>query len=207
MKERESTGRQVAYELSPQTTGLIGIDLQLAFGDSGFERVPRANAAVANFKRAAKYWRAAGGRVVLTHMTYTVDIGPTGNMIDFAPDISYGLAEWSAGAAFYDGVSEDQDLFVRKTHFSAVASSDLLDVLDANDIKSVAVGGLTTPICVQTTVDGLSTAGIKVAVVEDACASQAIGTMSADATHDAAIQRMGYLFAQVTTTDELLKRR
>ena len=62
-------------------------------------------------------------------------------------------------------------------------------------------GGLTTPICVQTTVDGLSMTGLKVIVLADACASQAIGTLSAEAAHAAAIQRMAYLFAAVEDTD------
>jgi hypothetical protein len=39
-----------------------------------------------------------------------------------------------------------------------------------------------------------------VCVLEDACASQPIGSLTAEQAHDAAIERMGYLFAAVTTT-------
>jgi hypothetical protein len=42
--------------------------------------------------------------------------------------------------------------------------------------------------------------GIKVVLLEDACASQAIGQFSAEQAHLAAIERMGYLFAQIETT-------
>ena len=42
--------------------------------------------------------------------------------------------------------------------------------------------------------------GIKVIVLEDACASQAIGRFSAEQAHEAAVDRMGYLFAQIETT-------
>jgi nicotinamidase-related amidase len=69
---------------------------------------------------------------------------------------------------------------------------------------TVVVGGLTTPICVQTTVDALSMTGFKVIVLADACASQAIGTLSAEQAHAAAIQRMAYLFAAVEDTEEFV---
>jgi hypothetical protein len=61
---------------------------------------------------------------------------------------------------------------VYKTTFSAVLSSDLVAQLRARGVDTVVTGGLTTPICVQTTVDGLSMTGLKVIVLADACASQ-----------------------------------
>ena len=95
---------------------------------------------------------------------------------------------------------------VYKTTFSAVLSSDLLDQLRARGVDTVVVGGLTTPICVQTTVDGLSMTGVKVIVLTDACASQAIGALSAEQAHEAAIARMAYLFAAVEDTDAFVAR-
>ena len=68
----------------------------------------------------------------------------------------------------------------------------------------MVVGGLTTPICVQTTVDGLSMVGLKVIVLADACASQAIGTLSAQDAHSAALQRLAYLFAAVEDTGSFI---
>jgi Isochorismatase family len=58
---------------------------------------------------------------------------------------------------------------------------------------------------VQTTVDALSMTGTKVCLVADACASQPIGALSAEEAHDAAVQRMGYLFAMVTTTTAIIE--
>jgi hypothetical protein len=40
----------------------------------------------------------------------------------------------------------------------------------------------------------------------DACASQAIGTLSAEQAHAAAVQRMAYLFAAIETTDAFVAR-
>jgi len=87
-----------------------------------------------------------------------------------------------------------------------VLSSDLVDQLLARNVDTVVVGGLTTPICVQTTVDGLSMVGLKVILLADACASQAIGTLSAEQAHAAAVQRMAYLFAAVEDTGAFVAR-
>ena len=57
----------------------------------------------------------------------------------------------------------------------------------------------------QTTVDALSMTGTKVCLVADACASQPIGSLTAEQAHDAAVQRMGYLFAMVATTAAVLE--
>ena len=193
--------RRVTYPIHPATTALVSIDVQVGFGRDSWEPVPHADAAVGNFVRAANVWREVGGKVIHVHTAYTPERGPTGRMVDFISDISRALAKDSPATRFYEGVVKESDLMVAKTTFSAVASSDLLSQLRARNFDTAVVAGLTTPICVQTTVDGLSMAGIKVVLLEDACASQAIGRFSAEQAHQAAVDRMGYLFAQVETTD------
>lgn len=202
MDERAEVGTKIHYDLDPSHTALLSVDLQVGFGNEGWERVPAADAAVANFIALADAWRAAGGTVFHLHTTYDADHAPSGNIEQFAPDIREGLGDGSPAAAFYPGVVVDGDVLIRKTTFSGVASSPLLSVLAEHGLDSAIVGGLTTPICVQTTVDGLSMAGIDVAVLADGAASQAFGPFSAEQAHDLAIERMGYIFAQITTTEE-----
>ncbi len=45
-----------------------------------------------------------------------------------------------------------------------------------------------------------------VGLVADACASQPIGSFNAEEPHNAAVQRMGYLFASVTDTESVIAR-
>lgn len=197
-------GRNTAsYDVNPQTAAVVGIDFQLGFGH-GVEPVPAAEDAVANFIALARAWRAVDGTVVHAYTTYTQDRVPSGRITDFVPDIGSFLAEGTPMAAFYDGVVEDSDLLVPKTTFSAVLSSQLSSELARHGFDTAVVGGLTTPVCVQTTVDALSMTGTKVCLIEDACASQPIGTLSSEDAHDVAVQRMGYLFASVSTTDSLI---
>jgi ureidoacrylate peracid hydrolase len=156
---------------------------------------------VENLRRAGLVWRECGGAVVHVQTAYTPERPPSGRITDFEPGIAEALAAGTRAAEAYPDLVLDGDLVVYKTTFSAVLSSDLVGQLRARGVDTVVVGGLTTPICVQTTVDGLSMTGLKVIVLADACASQAIGTLSAEQAHAAAIARMAYLFAAVEDTD------
>jgi nicotinamidase-related amidase len=194
----------VSYPVTPGRTVLLSIDCQFGFGAESWEQVPDADAAVENFRTASRAWRGCGGAVAHVQTAYTPERKPSGRITDFEPGIAGALAAGTRAAEAYPDLVLDGDLVVYKTAFSAVQSSDLLDRLRARDIDTVVVGGLTTPICVQTTVDGLSMAGLKVIVLADACAAQAIGTLSAEQAHEAAIQRMAYLFAAVENTEDFV---
>jgi nicotinamidase-related amidase len=191
----------VSYPVAPGTTVLLTVDCQFGFGAGSWEQVPHADAAVENLRRAGLVWRECGGAVVHVQTAYTPERPPSGRITDFEPGIAEALAAGTRAAEAYPDLVLDGDLVVYKTTFSAVLSSDLVGQLRARGVDTVVVGGLTTPICVQTTVDGLSMTGLKVIVLADACASQAIGTLPAEQAHAAAIARMAYLFAAVEDTD------
>jgi biuret amidohydrolase len=200
---REIVGR-IKYEYDVDATVLLSVDFQLGFGESSWEPVPGAAAAVDNFRAAAVAWRAAGGTVVHLVMRFTHDRKPTGRLTDFVPDVADALAVNEPMAASYPDVIERDELVIAKTSFSGVLSSDLVDQLRARGFDSVVIGGLTTPICVQATADGLSMSGFKVTVLSDACAAEAIGGLSAAEAHDAAIERLAYVFAAVATTADFV---
>ena len=196
---------KVRYDTDLSKTALVTVDVQVGFGE-GFEPVPHAHAAVENIRRACQAWRAAGGTVIHIHTYYTPDKGPDGRMEDFVPGLAEGLAKDAPATAFYDGLVSPGDILVRKTAFSAVMSSDLVEQLRRRGFDTAVVCGLTTPICVQTTVDGLSQTGTKVILLADGCASQPMGNVSAEDAHDMAVTRMAYLFAEVTTTADFIAR-
>src|ERR1700722_3695489 len=183
----------VSYPVTPGTTVLLSIDCQFGFGADSWEQVPDADAAVENFRQGSRAWRKCGGAVAHVQTVYTPEREPSGRITDFEPGIAGALAAGTRAAEAYPDLVLDGDLVVYKTAFSAVQSSDLLDQLRAGHIDTVVVGGLTNPICVQTTVDGLSMAGLKVIVVAGAGAAPSSGTVSTPQEHEAAIQRMAYL--------------
>ncbi|MEK7472331.1 MAG: cysteine hydrolase [Patescibacteria group bacterium] len=190
------------YSINPDQTLMLGVDWQLAFG--GAIPVPGATRAFERFRSALNHWRPIG-RVALTQHTYT---NPTevGRLADFIPPVYELLSEGSSDAQLYPGIYQDEDLLISKTRFNALIGTDLDKYLDEENIDTVVVGGLTTPICVQTTVDALMMSDRKVILLEDACASQALGELSPEEAHNSAIQRMGALFAEVISTAEFIDR-
>jgi len=191
------------YDLNPDHTVLVGIDFQLGFSDGGWEHTPDAAAAVAHFREAAASWRSAGGRVILCREIYFPDdyLGPDGEPI---ADVlaHHPLMSGRDNAEFYPELVEPGDLLMRKKGFSAVAAGNLLELLDEHRWDTVVMGGLTTPICVGTTSDDLSMAGIRVVILEDAYASQPFDGFSAQQAHAFALARFRYQFGQTMTSHE-----
>ena len=194
------------YDLRPDHTVLLGVDFQQGFGDGAWEHVPDAPAAIANFRLAAAGWRAAGGRVVMCReIYYPSDYpGPDGEPI---ADVvaNHPLMSGRGNAEFHPGLVEPEDLVMRKKGFSAVAAGNLIEILAEHGWDTVVMGGLTTPICVGTTADDLSMAGVKVVIIEDACASQSFEGFSAHEAHAFALARFRYQFGQTMTTKELTR--
>jgi nicotinamidase-related amidase len=194
------------YDLGPDHTVMLGVDFQQGFGDQAWEHTPDALAAVSAFRQAAVQWRGAGGRVVMCReIYYPSDYpGPHGEP---DPEIvaHHPLMAGRENADFYPDLVEPIDLVIRKTGFSAVAAGNLLEILAEHGWDTVVMGGLTTPICVGTTSDGLSMAGIKVVILEDACASQPFDGFSAQDAHAFALARFRYQFGQTMTTEDFGK--
>ena len=193
------------YDLSPGRTVVLGVDFQQGFGDGAWEHTPDAAAAVANFRAAAASWRRAGGRVIMCReVYYPGDFpGPDGEPI---ADVvrHHPLMSGRVNAEFYPDLVVPDDLVMRKTGFSAVAAGDLLNILAEHGWDTVVMGGLTTPICVGTTSDDLSMAGVKVVILEDACASQSFEGVSAQDAHVFALARFRYQFGQTMTAAEFM---
>jgi len=180
---------------------MLGVDFQLAFGDGAWEHTPDAAAAVARFREAAASWRGAGGRVIMCREIYYpsdypgADGEPLEDVVAHHP-----LMSGRDNAQFYPGLVEPEDLVMRKTGFSAVAAAICSRSSPSTGGTPWSWGGLTTPICVGTTSDDLSMAGLKVVILEDACASQPFEGFSAEDAHAFALARFRYLFGQTMTT-------
>jgi nicotinamidase-related amidase len=195
------------YELSLERTVVLGVDFQQGFGDGAWEHTPDAPSAVANFREAATTWRRAGGRVVMCReIYYPSDFpGPDGQPLADVVD-HHPLMSGNDNAEFYPGLVEPDDIVMRKKGFSAVAAGNLLEILTAHGWDTVVMGGLTTPICVGTTSDGLSMAGFHVVILEDACASQPFDGFSAQDAHTFSLARFRYQFGQTMTTGQFTER-
>lgn len=189
-------------EINPDHTALIGVDLQRAFGNS--IPVPHAASAVENSRLAIQHWRLMGA-IVLTKHIYS-NPGEVGLLSDFIPPVYDVLSAESDQSELYEGIQEEGDIVVPKTRFSAFVGTGLGEMLGRREIDTAVVCGLTTPICVESTVRDLMMRDFKVILLEDACASQQLGTLSPEDAHDSAVQTMGALFAHVESTAQFIDR-
>jgi nicotinamidase-related amidase len=95
----------------------------------------------------------------------------------------------------------DTDLIVDKTRFSALVETGLEAHLRASGIEAITVAGVTTSMCVESTVRDLGQRDFDVTVATDACADFSF------ATHDHSIERMGFGFARLATVHAIQKSK
>jgi ureidoacrylate peracid hydrolase len=94
----------------------------------------------------------------------------------------------------------EQDLVVRKSRFDAFLGTDLDLLLDAGRVRRLVVAGISTNVCVESTVRSAAQRGYDVGVASDATAA------TTPSLHKAALDAMAYAFATVAPGQRLLDR-
>ena len=195
--------------IDPARTAHLVIDMQNAFGEIGGElEVPLSRAIVPNINRISQALAAAGGTNVFvqfvvdeetpkswsTWLGYfcTEDRGERAKAL-FAPG--------AAGGALMPALTVGPaDLRVPKSRFSAFVpgSSDLDAILTARGIDTVIITGTVTNCCCESAARDAMQLDYKVIFVADGTAALS------DADHNATLNNMVSIFADVMTTEELV---
>ena len=103
------------------------------------------------------------------------------------------------GAQIINALSPGPDDYVvHKRRFDAFYQTELEHMLRCWDIHTLIVTGVTTEVCVETTVREAFCRDFDVLVVSDG-----VGTWHKE-KHDASLRAMGFSFARIVTTRELL---
>jgi nicotinamidase-related amidase len=179
-------------------TALLVVDVQRAFDDAEFWG-PRNNPdCEANIGALIDAWRAAGRPLVYVRHDSEEPGSP--------------LAAGTPGNAFKDVVSGEPDLLVTKRVNSAFyGDPDLHDWLREREIGSIALCGITTNHCVETTARMGANLGYDVLFALDAtCTFDRTGpdgtVMSADELARATATSLHEEFAAVVRTEDLVRR-
>lgn len=137
-----------------ENTALIVIDVQQGFDDPGFGR--RSNPdCERNVAALIDVWRSNGRPLVFVRHDSAKEGSP--------------LAPGTAGNAFKDAVSGNADLLVAKSvHSAFYGRPDLDSWLQDQEIESVAICGIQTNVCCETTARMASDLGYDVLFVADA---------------------------------------
>lgn len=205
-----------SWEFASESTALVVVDLQYAsasrlhglgrqHSEEGREAVVEyrfnqiETKVVPNTQRILQRFRDRGLPVI-----YVANGSRRSDFLDMPPHMRgyaayLGLTEGSEVYRILDEVAPREDeLVLTKTTAGAFYSSGIKNHLDSLGVTDVAVVGVSTNACVDSTARGAAETGFRTVVVSDAC------TATHEDLHDAALTSFGRLFGTVMTTDELL---
>jgi ureidoacrylate peracid hydrolase len=157
--------------------------------------------AIGGCQRLLEAARLADIPVVFTRYVYHHDYVDGGVLLEKYPEMKEigSLAEGSWDAAIIDELAPRPTEFViDKSRYSSFYGTRLEPILNGLGVTSLVVGGVTTNICVETTVRDASQRDYRVFVVSDAT-----GELN-QARHDNALEIMAYGFGWVVESDKVL---
>ncbi|GIW11364.1 MAG: peroxyureidoacrylate/ureidoacrylate amidohydrolase RutB [Dehalococcoidia bacterium] len=188
---------------------LLIIDMQHGFCDPngsmarmGFDVAPCA-AAIEPCRRLIAAARASQVPVFYTRYVYRADYADGGFLVnELIPALKEAgcVAEGSWDAEIVPALApQPGDYVIDKNRFSAFYGTRLEPFLRSLGVRTLIVGGVTTNMCVETTVRDASQRDYRVYVVR-----QATGEVDA-ARHAGALTTMGFGFAYVVDLDPMLE--
>ena len=198
----------MTMDLTKEKTALIVVDMQNGFLDPkgsmarlGFA-YERLLAAKPGCQRLIKAARKAGVPIFFTQYVYTPGFTDGGVQIEeimpMVKDVGLCVAgTWDAN--FPDDIApEKTDTVIEKNRPSSFYETRLDSFLRPLGIQNLVVCGVTTNICVETTVRDATQRNYRSFVVRDAT-----GEVEQD-RYDVSLKTMGFFFARVMNVSEVL---
>ncbi len=184
---------------------LLLIDLQKSFCDTDGS-MARQDRDISHMARAAGRCndlavkaRAIGAKVAWSRMVFRPDYSDGGELIrTIRPNLArIGALRGGSGDEALSALVETdpRDIVIDKPRYSALYATSLEAVLRAGGYQRVLVAGVTTSMCVESTVRDLGQRDYETFVVEDACAD------FDEPRHRASIAAMAFGFARLTSCD------
>lgn len=199
--------------LDPDRTGLVVVDLQKGFTSAEGELARRGwdyekgQSVVPNCQRLIEAAHAVDLPVAFTRLIRRADgKDAPSNVFDIYPTAydDYGKAICRRGtrdAEYAEGIEpQEGDYEVEKAHQDAFHGTPLDLNLRTEGVDTIVVCGLTSNVCVESTIRGAHERGFNVVMVEDATAAHR------DEMHEATLANVKYMFGVTATTDEILER-
>ena len=189
-------------------TALLLIDLQRSFCDDAGSMALQGRP-IGAMQEAARQCaalagaaRRAGAPVIWTRMQFRADYADGGRLIShIRPNLlkigALRAGTFDAGLADGLGVAAG-DIVIDKARYSALYGTPLEVWLRAGEVSRIIVGGVTTSMCVESTVRDLGQRDYDVIVAREACAD-----FAAD-RHAASLEAMAFGFASVASVAECL---
>ena len=198
----------VDFTVVPQKTALINVDMQNCFVEGSPISAPDGPAVLARINLLTKVCRLAGILVIHTAFVLRPDGSNIGVLSDTSPPAKEGiLNKGSESAAIHPALLIDaNDIVLEKPRFGAFHGTDLELILRSRGIDTIIISGIATNVCCETTAREAMVRDFHVFFLSDGTAAAGMGGATADELQKATIATLGFLFAQVLTVDEMMKK-
>jgi nicotinamidase-related amidase len=185
-------------KIEPGNTGLLIIDMQRDFVDEGaVQETPRGRALIPTINALSAWARAHAVPVIFTREMHRADHSDYGIELEYDP---VHCLEGTAGCTLVAGLERgprDYEI-VAKRRYDAFHATDLDVLLRSRRIENLVCCGVTTHVCVMSTVFSARHLDYRVLLVRDAVAA-----VSPD-HQAAALLCMSDVFAYITTSMEVM---
>jgi ureidoacrylate peracid hydrolase len=175
--------------------------------DSPFS-APDGLAVQERINRVAAACRAAG--IVVIHASHVLrpDGSNIGVLGEIAPIVKEGIiSKGSEPAALHKGLVVDpRDILLEKPRFGAFHGTDLELILHSRGIDTIIVTGIATNVCCETTAREATVRDFRVFFLSDGTTTFDIGDVSAAELKRTTCATLGFIFAQVLTVDEMIRK-
>ena len=207
--------------LTPARTALLVIDMQRDFllpegyaAQAGLDIAPLV-AAIRPIEKLLAVGRKAGLLIVHTREGHVPDLSDcppyklersrrAGAEIGSNGPLGRLLVRGEAGHDFVEALRPlEQEIVIDKPGYSAFVHTGLQQMLTKRGIETLILTGVTTEVCVSSTLRTAIDLGYRCITVSDACAS------GNPALHKAALAMIGVeggIFGEITTTAEVIER-
>jgi nicotinamidase-related amidase len=198
----------VEFDLVPERTALINVDLQDCFVRYSPVYAPEGPAVVERLNRLGVACRRAGITVIHTRLVLRPDGSDLGLFGETSPPARAGLFNEGTPSAQLDEelVVREGDIILDKPRFGAFFGTDLEEILRGRGIDTLIIGGVVTNVCCETTAREAMQREFRVFFLSNGTAAADMGGVSAAELQRASLATLGFLFSQVRTVEEMIEK-
>lgn len=198
----------VEFKVDLKKIALINVDMQNCFVENSPISAKDGLVVLGRVNRLSDACRNASIPVIHTRFVLRADGSNMGILGKTAPPVKSGiLNRGSESSAFHSGlVIDSKDIILDKPRFGAFHGTDLDMILKSRGIDTVIISGIATNVCCETTAREAMVRDFQVFFLSDCTAAADMGDASSEELQKASLATLGFLFAQVLTVDEMIKK-
>ena len=191
------------FQYQPSRLALINVDMQSVFVHGSPISAPDGLAVLEKVNLISAQCRSSGATVIHTRHVIRPDGSNIGVMGALMPNVCDGFMnrDQERTELYSDLDVQTNDIVVEKPRFGAFTHTDLDLVLRTKGIDTVAVTGIATNICCETTAREAYALNYKVLFIEDAtCTFDKEGSTAAE-LQKATCSSLAFGFAEVVSSE------